>query len=83
MSQNYSRKEEIRKMIKSLAKEHNMSFLLSSHNMLEIEYLSDRVGIIAKGNLMVTGTIDELKERYNAVNLEEVFERVVVENEVR
>ncbi|MBQ2823171.1 MAG: ABC transporter ATP-binding protein [Oscillospiraceae bacterium] len=74
---------EIRKMIKSLAKEHNMSFLLSSHNMLEIEYLSDRVGIIAKGNLMVTGTIEELKERYNAVNLEEVFERVVVENEVR
>ena len=60
-----------------------MSFLLSSHNMLEIEYLSDRVGIIANGHLMVTGTIDELKERYNAANLEEVFERVVLENEVR
>lgn len=74
---------EIRKMIKSLAKEHNMSFLLSSHNMLEIEYLSDRVGIITKGHLMVVGGIDELKERYNAVNLEEVFERVVLENEVR
>ncbi len=74
---------EIRKMIKSLAKEQHMSFLLSSHNMLEIEYLSDRVGIIANGKLMVTGTIEELKERYNAVNLEEVFERVVVENEVR
>lgn len=74
---------EIRKMIKSLAKEHNMSFLLSSHNMLEIEYLSDRVGIITKGHLMVVGGIDELKERYNAANLEEVFERVVLENEVR
>ena len=74
---------EIRKMIKSLAKEHNMSFLLSSHNMLEIEYLSDRVGIMTKGHLMVVGGIDELKERYNAANLEEVFERVVLENEVR
>ncbi len=74
---------EIRKMIKQLAKEQNMSFLLSSHNMLEIEYLSDRVGIITGGKLMVVGKIDELKERYNAENLEEVFERVVLENEVR
>lgn len=74
---------EIRNTIKKLAKEKNTAFLLSSHNMLEIEYLSDRVGIMTKGKLMVTGTISELKERYNAVNLEEVFERVVLENEVR
>ena len=74
---------EIRKMIKTLAKEEKMSFLLSSHNMLEIEYVSDRVGIITKGHLMVTGETQELKKRYNAENLEEVFERVVRENEVR
>lgn len=74
---------EIRKMIKTLAKEQNMAFLLSSHNMLEIEYVSDRVGIIADGHLMVVGTIDELKEKYEAANLEEVFERVVKNHEVR
>ncbi len=73
---------EIRKMIKKLASEEKMSFLLSSHNMLEIEFVSDRVGIIAKGHLMVTGTGEELKQRYNALNLEEVFERVVIENEI-
>lgn len=73
---------EIRKIIKKLAKEEHISFLLSSHNMLEIEFVSDRVGIISKGHLMVTGRIDELKERYSAANLEEVFERVVIENEV-
>ena len=73
---------EIRKIIKKLAKEEHISFLLSSHNMLEIEFVSDRVGIISKGHLMVTGRTDELKERYNAANLEEVFERVVSENEV-
>ena len=54
-----------------------MSFLLSSHNMLEIEYVSDRVGIIAKGNLLEVGTPAELLEKYGAENLEEVFERVV------
>ncbi|MBR4096323.1 MAG: ABC transporter ATP-binding protein [Oscillospiraceae bacterium] len=74
---------EIRKMIKTLAKEQNMAFLLSSHNMLEIEYVSDRVGIIADGHLMVVGTIDELKEKYEAANLEEVFERVVKNHEIR
>lgn len=73
---------EIRKTIKKLAKEEGIAFLLSSHNMLEIEFVSDRVGIISKGHLMVTGRSDELKERYNAANLEEVFERVVNGNEV-
>lgn len=73
---------EIRKTIKRLAKEEGIAFLLSSHNMLEIEFVSDRVGIISKGQLMVTGRCDELKQRYQAANLEEVFERVVNDNEV-
>ena len=50
--------------------------------MLEIEFVSDRVGIISKGHLRVTGTCEELKSRYNAKNLEEVFERVVSDNEI-
>ena len=74
---------DIRKTIKKLSAEEGMSFLLSSHNMLEIEYVSDRVGIMAHGELMVTGTIDELKARYDAANLEEVFERVVQSDEIR
>ena len=68
---------EIRKMIKALAKEQNMAFLLSSHNMLEIEYVSDRVGIITGGKLMEVGKIDDIKKKYGAANLEEVFETVV------
>ena len=67
---------EIRRMIKSLASE-GMSFLLSSHNMLEIEYVSDRVGIISKGHLLEVGTAKELVEKYSVKNLEEVFEKVV------
>ncbi len=73
---------EIRKMIKELAEKEKMSFLLSSHNMLEIEFVSDRVGIISGGHLLVIGSAAELKERYSAVNLEEVFEKVVKENEI-
>ncbi|MBP1533181.1 MAG: ABC transporter ATP-binding protein [Ruminococcus sp.] len=73
---------EIRRMIKSLASE-GMSFLLSSHNMLEIEYVSDRVGIIAKGHLLETGTPAELIEKYNAENLEDVFELVVMNKDIK
>ncbi len=68
---------DIRKTIKRLSKEEGMSFLLSSHNMLEIEYVSDRVGIMANGHLLEVGSITELKEKHGAANLEEVFEKVV------
>lgn len=74
---------DIRKTIKQLAKEEGVSFLLSSHNMLEIEYVSDRVGIMAGGRLLATGTVEELKTRFNAANLEEVFERTVQGNEIQ
>ena len=72
---------EIRRTIKKLAAD-GMSFLLSSHNMLEIECVSDRVGIIAKGMLLETGTPEELVAKYEARNLEEVFEKVVKIREV-
>ena len=68
---------EIRRMIKKLAAEEKMSFLLSSHNMLEIEFLSDRVGIMSEGKLLLTGTIEDLKSKFGARNLEEVFEKAV------
>jgi len=66
---------EIRKTIKSLAKS-GMTVLVSSHNMLEIEYLCDRVAIINKGTILETGTTDELKKKFGAQNIEEVFAEV-------
>ncbi|MDE5916501.1 MAG: ABC transporter ATP-binding protein [Oscillospiraceae bacterium] len=73
---------DIRKTIKEMAKSEGTAFLLSSHNMLEIEYVSDRVGIIAGGRLLEIGKINDLKQKYNAENLEEVFEMVVKNNEI-
>ena len=63
---------EIRRTLKNLAAE-GMSFLISSHNMLEIEFLSDRVGLLNDGVLYETGAPAQLKEKYGAANLEEVF----------
>ena len=63
---------DIRSMIRRYARE-GTAVLLSSHNMLEIEYLSDRVALVDKGVILDSGTSAELKAKHNAANLEEVF----------
>jgi ABC-2 type transport system ATP-binding protein len=67
----------VRTIIKRYAKEHDVTVLLSSHNMLDVEYLCDRVALVNKGKVVAEGSPSELKEKYNAVNLEEVFGEVV------
>jgi len=67
---------EIREIIKKFAKE-GISVLLSSHNMLEIEFLSDRVALIDKGVILDAGTSGGLKDKYQAPNLEVVFRSAV------
>lgn len=71
---------EIRSFIKTLTSS-GMSVLLSSHNMLEIDYLSNRVAIIDKGIIHAYGEPEKLKADYGAANLEEVFIKAVRNNE--
>lgn len=66
---------EIREKIKAFVRE-GITVLLSSHNMLEVEFLSERVALIKNGKIFETGTPDELKKKYEARNLEEVFMKV-------
>jgi ABC-2 type transport system ATP-binding protein len=68
---------EVRNIIKKLANE-GMAVLLSSHNMLEIEYLSHRVALINKGQIKAVGTPQELKAQNYAQNLEEVFVKIAL-----
>jgi len=63
---------EIRNTIKTLAAE-GMSVLVSSHNMLEVEFLSNRVAIVNHGMMLACDTPERLKTAHNARNLEEVF----------
>jgi len=66
---------EIREKIKAFVRE-GTTVLLSSHNMLEVEFLSDRVALIKKGRIIETGTAADLKRKYESRNLEEVFMKV-------
>lgn len=68
--------QEIRTIIKNIANQ-GTTVLLSSHNMLEVEYLCDRIALIAKGKIVEEGKPQALKEKYQAKNIEEVFTKVV------
>jgi len=63
----------IRELIRKYNREFNVTVLLSSHNMLEVERLCDRVGMLYKGKLIAEGTIEELKSKTGGRDLEEVF----------
>jgi ABC-2 type transport system ATP-binding protein len=65
----------IRTRVKDFAAK-GLTVLLSSHNMLEVEFLSDRVALIKQGEIIETGAPDELKQKHGCRNLEEVFLKV-------
>jgi len=68
--------QEIRKIIKNIA-EHGTTVLLSSHNMLEVEYLCDRIALIDNGIIIEEGKPKDLMKKYKSNNIEEVFTMVV------
>jgi len=67
----------IRRLVRDYTKEHNTTVIMSSHNMLEVEYICDRVALIDKGKMVAEGSPKELKTMWEASNLEEVFVKVV------
>src|ERR671910_2120333 len=53
---------DMRDLIRRLG-QGRRTVLLSSHLMTEVEQVSDRVGVISKGELVREGTVDELRGR--------------------
>ena len=54
-----------------------ITIILTSHYLEEIEALCDRVAILSNGNLLIEGTIDEIKEKTNESSFEEAFVKIV------
>ncbi len=67
----------VRGIIKQYVEQEEVTVLLSSHNMLEVEYLCSKVALINKGKIVAEGSPTELKKKAKAANLEEVFSKVV------
>ena len=63
----------IRRVVQNYVEKHGVTVMLSSHNMLEVEFLCTRVALINRGKILIEGTPDEIKSRYGVDNLEEAF----------
>lgn len=50
----------ILEMIRNLNRQHNLTVMLSSHQLQQVQEICSRVGIIVKGKLIVQGHMDEL-----------------------
>ncbi len=67
-------RRELWRIIESL--KGKVTVILTTHYMEEAEALSDRVGIMAKGRLLVCGTPQELMEQAGENRFEEAFIRL-------
>ena len=67
--------KELRDILINYKKQNNATILISSHNLLEVENLCDRVGIIDKGKLIKTYDAKEIENLHSTKNysLEDIF----------
>lgn len=51
-------------IIRGLNQQQGMTMLLTTHYMEEVEYLCDRIGIMDNGQLIETGTLEQLRRKH-------------------
>lgn len=52
----------VRQFIKKLNNEHGTTVILTTHDMQDIEALTERILLIGKGRILLDGSLDKLKE---------------------
>ncbi|KKL84145.1 hypothetical protein LCGC14_1967660 [marine sediment metagenome] len=71
----------VKELFRNLASE-GVTIFMSTHSLNVAEDVCDRIGIINKGSLIVTGTIEDLRQHADVMDagLEQVFMRLTQEN---
>jgi sodium transport system ATP-binding protein len=72
-----------RALLKTVAelREQGKCIVFSTHIMREAERLCDRIAILHRGRLLAEGTLDELRERHQEQDLEELFFRLISQHD--
>jgi ABC-2 type transport system ATP-binding protein len=68
--------DRARRQVQEIAREENITLLITSHNMKEVEELCDRILFIRAGRVVAEGTAAELSTKFSVSDLEEVFLKV-------
>ena len=73
----------VREYIEKYKKKNELTILLASHNMKEVERLCDKVIMMKQGKIVDSGTCDELIKKHGRENLEDTFLKIArSENEL-
>ena len=62
-------KVAVRNFIKRINQENEVTVVLTTHDMGDIEALTDRVMLIGKGRLLYDGSFNQMKSKYNTVTI--------------
>jgi ABC-2 type transport system ATP-binding protein len=71
---------KIRALLKEERRSSGLSILYSSHNMREMEEMSDRIIFLQRGKIVAEGTAREIVTGFGEEDLEEVFLRLARES---
>ncbi len=55
--------------------------MFSTHIMREAEKLCDRIAIMHRGHILAEGTLEELRERHEERDLEELFFQLIQQHD--
>jgi sodium transport system ATP-binding protein len=74
-----------RALLKTVAelREHGKCIVFSTHIMREAEKLCDRIAIMHRGRILAEGGLDELRERHEERDLEELFFQLILRHDER
>ena len=64
---------KIKAFLKEYQRTTGLSILYTSHNMREMEEMSNRIILLQHGHIVAEGTADQIIQRYGQLDLEEVF----------
>lgn len=70
---------KIRALLQDVRRSTGLSMLYTSHNMREMEEMSDRIIFLQRGRIVAEGTAAEITARFGDRDLEEVFLRLARE----
>lgn len=71
---------KIRALLKEEQRSAGLSILYTSHNMREMEEMSDRIIFLQRGKIVAEGTAQEIVTRFGEADLEEVFLKIARES---
>jgi len=63
----------VRNFIADINKEYKTTMILTTHDMQDIEAITDRILFIAKGQILLDGTMDMLKKKYSKNKKIEIY----------